>query len=92
MFNDDDEIRDEASEMLGRELTDAEWDRAFPLAKAKLERIIEREGDANGERNEPYYIGMLVSEIARSRQVQNYCFERINLLGGYGNETAKAYA
>ncbi len=56
------EARDEASDRLGRELTDAEWEAALPPATQKLERIISRFGDEGGERRKPYYLGALVQE------------------------------
>lgn len=49
-MHDEDLIREEACGYLGREITDAEWDEAYPQAKRKLEWIISREGDADGER------------------------------------------
>lgn len=35
-------------------------------AKEKRQRIIEREGDANGERLKPYYLQALMEEIIQS--------------------------
>jgi hypothetical protein len=35
---------------------------AIAAAKAKLRRIIDREGDANGIRREPEYLDMLIAE------------------------------
>lgn len=61
----EDEVRGEACGYLGRELTDAEWEYALPLAKRKLDWIISREGDANGKRCKPYYLGKLVAERIR---------------------------
>lgn len=58
-----DEIRDEAGQFLGRELTDAEWRDALPQAQRKLDTIISVEGDANGERCKPYYLAQLVKEF-----------------------------
>lgn len=91
----EDEVRDEASGYLGREITDAEWKYALPLAKQKLERIISREGDLNGDRRKPFYLGKLVQEritedafarytVAMSRQIM---MERSK-----ANETATTYA
>lgn len=64
------EIRTEASNFLGREITDIEWDNAFPQAKKKLARIIAREGDANNERRQIWYIGKLVEEEIRANMAK----------------------
>ena len=58
-----DDIRDEAGQFLGRELTDAEWREALPQAQRKLHAIISVEGDANGERRKSYYLAQLVKEF-----------------------------
>ena len=69
----EDIIRDEASGFLGRELTDEEWREAYPYAKRKLDGIISREGDSDGERREPYYLGMLVKETVEIMEYSRYC-------------------
>ena len=56
------DARDEASGYLGRELTDAEWTEAYPLAAQKLSSIIQRYGDNGGDRRQPWYLGKLVQE------------------------------
>ena len=42
-------------------------------AKRKLARIIEREGDADGERLKPYYLAQLVAEAVTAERFSNYC-------------------
>lgn len=76
------EIRDEASEYLGRELTDAEFAEAYPMAKRKLDAIVQREGDANGERLKPCYIGQLIAEHIRMSAFSRFTAEMYNLLHG----------
>ena len=39
-------------------------------ARAKLARIIEREGTANGERLKPYYLAALIAEAARDMEAE----------------------
>lgn len=56
------EIKKAAERQLGRHITQQEWNEAFSKATDKLHRIIQREGDGNGERRTPWYIGMLVAE------------------------------
>ena len=43
-------------------VTESEYRYAENLAKRKLARIIEREGDADGERLKPYYLEQLIAE------------------------------
>lgn len=50
--------------------TVAEILEALPIAKRKLDLIIQREGDANGLRVEPKYLAMLISEIIKQRVIQ----------------------
>ena len=69
----EDEARDEASVYLGTALTDAEWKAALPMAKAKLDRIISREGDTDGEYLKPYYLGKLVQERITEDAFSTYC-------------------
>jgi len=78
-MHDEDLIREEACGYLGREITDAEWDEAYPQAKRKLEWIISREGDADGERLKPYYLGKLVEEAINQNAFSRYCEERSRL-------------
>lgn len=56
------EARHEASDLLGREITDQEWEGACLPAVRKLAHIIGHYGDAGGERRKPYYLGALVQE------------------------------
>ena len=91
----EDEVRDEACGYLGREITDEEWRHALPLAKQKLERIISREGDLNGERRKSYYLGKLVQERISEDEFSNYTVVRsrqIMMERSKAHETATAYA
>lgn len=67
------EVRGEASQFMGREITDAEWNEAYPQAERKLAYIIGREGDANGARRQPWYLGKLVEEAVAATAMTNYC-------------------
>lgn len=44
-------------------------------AQKKLDRIIEREGDLNGERCTPEYFQMLVEEEIRADAVSKQCLD-----------------
>ncbi len=52
-----DRVERQLGNVTGREIAEA-----LPLAMNKLERIVAREGDADGERLKPYYIAQLVAE------------------------------
>lgn len=54
-------------------LSDGEFEEAEKQAKRKLARIIEREGDADGERLKPYYLAQLVAEAVTAERFSNYC-------------------
>ena len=49
---------------------------AIPVAKRKLDLIIEREGDADGKRIEPKYLAMLIAEVLRSQRIQRETLEK----------------
>lgn len=89
----EEEIRDEACGFLGREITDEEWDEAYPAAKRKLEWIISREGDADGERRKPYYLGKLVEEHISQNAFSRWCAEmsQLNMERRRTHETVAAY-
>lgn len=66
------EAREEASEFIGRELTDAEWADAYTAAEQKLQRIIGAYGDAGGARMAPWYLGQLVQESMAEAAMMAY--------------------
>lgn len=59
--------RDEIQKLLGIRLSRAEFHLVRKLAKQKLKRIIEREGDLNGRRRRPEYLTQLIAEIIIER-------------------------
>lgn len=70
-----DEIKALAEKYLGAEISQELFELELPAAMRKLEWIISREGDADGERTKPYYIAQLVAEIIRSDVMTAYCFK-----------------
>lgn len=62
-----DRVEQQLGGVTGREIAIA-----LPLAMDKLERIIAREGDDDGERLKPYYIAQLVAEQIRSDRAEAY--------------------
>lgn len=67
------DARDEASGYLGREVADAEWTQAYPPMAQKLSRIIQRYGDDDGTRCQPWYLGNLVQEHIAVGILSAYC-------------------
>lgn len=56
----------------GNEIKDDEYTRAYQYAKRKLERIINREGDSDGERRKPYYIAQLIAETVSTNRLSAF--------------------
>lgn len=69
-------VRNEACSMIGAEIADSVWDRAYESAKNKLRHIVTRYGDADGERNTVAYIAQLVTEAIRADALTQYLAER----------------
>lgn len=68
--------REEACSFLGAQISDKQWENSMPRALRKLERIIDRYGDEEGERHKPYYLGKLVEEDMRERAFSAYTMLR----------------
>ena len=64
-------ISDYVRRKLGN-VSDATIEAALPSAQEKLERIIAREGDANGERLKACYIAQLVIEKIQEAAAERY--------------------
>jgi len=69
-------IKDEAALFLGRRPTDEEMEWALPRAQKKLAWILEREGDAGGVRQQPWYLGKLVEEAIVEETFSQYTLAR----------------
>lgn len=74
-------IRDEAALFLGRRPTDQEMEWALPRAQKKLAWIIEREGDEDGIRQQPWYLGKLVEEVIIEEEFSQYTIARCMEIG-----------
>ena len=69
-------IRDEAAIFLGRRPTEMEMAQALPRAARKLKWIIDRDGDADGMRHQPWYLGKLVEEAIIENEFSQYTMAR----------------
>lgn len=65
-------LREEVESLLGVSITESVCARAYEHAKRKLARIIEREGDADGGRLQPYYITQLTAEAVREQSSSDF--------------------
>lgn len=68
--------REEACSFFGAQISDKQWENSMPRALRKLERIIDRYGDEDGERRKPCYLGKLVEEDIRERSFSAYTMIR----------------
>lgn len=59
----------EAELCLGSVIEPAEWNRAKGCAERKLGLILERYGDADGARREPWYLAQLIAEAVRGERL-----------------------
>lgn len=70
-----DKLKTLSEEYLAEPLSDTEYEKAKAQAKRKLARIIEREGDSDGERRKPYYLAQLIAEAVRSERFSAFTLE-----------------
>lgn len=73
-------LQQQAERYLGTEIEPSEWGKAKEYAERKLKGIIEREGDRNGERREPWYLAQLIAETVRSSRFSQFTFDLMDLL------------
>ena len=81
--------REEACSFLGVPIPDRVWEDSMPRALQKLDRIINRYGDDDGERMKPYYLGKLVEEDIRERAFSEYTMTRCRELQANKNEKSR---
>ena len=61
-------LQQQAEQYLGTAIDPLEWDNAKAYAERKLKWIIDREGDADGARREPWYLAQLIAETIRGNR------------------------
>ena len=69
-------LQQQAETYLGTAIEPSEWDEAKAYAERKLKIIIEREGDGNGMRREPWYLAQLITETVSSNRFSQFTLER----------------
>ena len=65
-------LQQQVERYLGSEIRPSEWDEAKAYAEHKLKGIIEREGDADGARREPWYLAQLIAETVKGSRFSQY--------------------
>lgn len=68
-------VREEVSDRLGRELTDAVWRDMYDRAQKKLRHIVALFGDADGARNTVDYAAQLTIEAIREDALRRWTAE-----------------
>lgn len=64
-----------AEKYLGTAILPHEWNAAKAAAVRKLRWIIEREGDADGNRREPWYLAQLIAETISASRFSRITYE-----------------
>lgn len=64
--------KEEVESRLGISITEEVFKRAYEHAKIKLARIIEREGELDGVRLQPFYITQLTVEAVREQSFSEF--------------------
>lgn len=72
-------IRELVEKKLECTITDEEMAKAEKYAKRKLNWIIQREGDSQGERLKPWYLTQLIAEAIKQNRFSNACTEYYRL-------------
>ena len=67
------EVRQLAEQYVGAEIPPFMWDVVLDRAKRKLSDIIQRFGDEDGERRQPYYLAQLIAEAVRAEALTALC-------------------
>lgn len=65
-------LQQQAEAYLGTAIEPCEWDKARAYAERKLAGIIEREGDADGARREPWYLAQLIAESVKGSRFSQF--------------------
>lgn len=73
----EDKLLDLVEEKLGVPIFAAEFRRAKEIAVNKLSRIIEREGDAGGQRRSLEYLACLVSEAVHEKRCSEFTMSEL---------------
>lgn len=73
-------LREQAEQYLCTEIEPSEWDKAKAYAEQKLKGIIEREGDGDGARRQPWYLAQLIAETVRGSRFSQFTVDLMEIL------------
>lgn len=62
------------------EIEPSEWDKAKAYAERKLKGIIEREGDGDGARRQPWYLAQLIAETVQGSRISKFTLDLMEIL------------
>lgn len=68
-------LQQQAEHYLGGKIEPSEWDSAKAYAERKLKNIIDREGDADGARREPWYLAQLIAETVKGSRFSQLTYD-----------------
>lgn len=68
-------LQTQAEMYLGSKIEPSEWAKAKAYAEHKRKLIIKREGDADGIRNEPWYLAELIAETVSSNRLSQFTLD-----------------
>lgn len=68
-----------AERYLGMAIEPSEWDEAKAYAERKLKGIIEREGDVDGARRQPWYLAQLIAETVQGNRFSQFTLDLMEL-------------
>ena len=72
-------LREQAERYLGMAIEPSEWDKAKAYAEQKLKGIIEREGDGDGARRQPWYLAQLIAETVRGSRFSKFTLDLMEI-------------
>lgn len=73
-------MQKQAEYYLGTEIEPSEWGEAKAYAERKLKGIIDREGDGDGARRQPWYLAQLIAETVRGSRFSKFTVDLMDLL------------
>jgi len=73
-------LKELAEKYFGASIPPTEWDEAKAAAERKLDWIISREGDADGDRREPWYLAQLIAEAVRASRFSRFTYELMDMM------------
>lgn len=83
-----DGLQAQAEQYLGTRIEPQEWNSAKRQAERKLGCTIEREGDSDGARREPWYLAQLIAETVRAGRFSRFTI-MLASLNQYAEEQIK---